>query len=372
MSNPSAESPDDPAVERLDRNQLLAWLVEQELPVDPDQPLEAELLARGRSNVTYRIRQGVSDSDGIDWVVRRQPFGHVMPSAHDMAREHRVISGVYAGGFPVPQPIALCEDPDVIGSVFHVMGYVPGLVMGAATETAHLTPPQARDLSHEIVSTLAQLHAIDANEVGLGELGRPEGFLIRQAARWRSQWDLSQTRDQPLAIDLADRLTTRVENVPAGAPWSIVHGDYRLDNTIVDPETMRIRAVVDWEMSTLGDPLSDLALLLVYWTRPTDRLLKRLPLVDGVTDHEGFIDRRELVDTYASASGRDVDHLDVCIALSCFKLAVILESIRKRILAGAQVGSAAGQADLMGQATDVLLELGLASLEGDALEALDS
>ncbi len=372
MSNGSANAPVDPAVERLDRDRLLAWFVEQGLPVAANEPLEAELLARGRSNVTYRIQQGNPDSGGLDWVVRRQPFGHVMPSAHDMAREHRVISGVYAGGFAVPQPIALCEDPDIIGSVFHTMSFVPGLVMGSAAETAHLTPQQARDLSFEVVSTLARLHAIDANEVGLGELGRPDGFLVRQAARWRSQWELSQTRDQPLAVELADRLAARVDQLPAGMPWSIVHGDYRLDNTIVDPETMRIRAVVDWEMSTLGDPLSDLALLLVYWTRSTDRQLKRLPLVDGVTDHEGFIDRRELVDAYVDVSGRNVDHLDACIALSCFKLAVILESIRKRILAGAQVGAAAGQADLMGQATDVLLETGLASLDGDALEALGS
>lgn len=372
MSDGSPDAVVDPAVARLDRDRLREWFVQQNLPVDPDRPLAAELLARGRSNVTYRIRQAATETGGIDWVVRRQPFGHVMPSAHDMAREHRVISGVYAGRFPVPPPIALCEEPDVIGSVFHVMEYVPGLVMGSAAETADLSPAQARDLSIDVVSTLAQLHAIGAQEVGLAELGRPEGFLVRQAARWRAQWELSQTREQPLAVELADRLAARVEAIPSGAPWSIVHGDYRLDNTIVDPDTMRIRAVVDWEMSTLGDPLTDLALLLVYWTRPTDQRLKSLPVADGVTDHEGFIDRRELVETYARVSGRSVDHLDACIALSCFKLAVIVESIRKRILAGAQVGTAVGQADLMGQATDVLLEVGLAALDGDALEALGS
>lgn len=362
-------SGDDP-VARLDRERLRSWLVAQGLPVHPNAPLEAELLARGRSNVTYRIRQVGAESGGIDWVVRRQPFGHVMPSAHDMAREHRVIKGVHAGGFAVPEPIALCQDPDVIGSVFHVMEYVPGLVMGAAAETEHLTPTQARELSIEIVTTLARLHAIDAQDVGLGDLGRPDGFLVRQAARWRSQWELSRTRDQPLAVALADELDHRLSTLQTGLPWSIVHGDYRLDNTIVDPQTMRIHAVVDWEMSTLGDPLSDLALLLVYWTRPTDQILKRLPLVDGVTDHAGFIDREELVEIYAQVSGRDVGHLDIAIALSCFKLAVILESIRKRILAGAQVGTAADQADLMGQATDVLLEVGMEALASDALAAL--
>lgn len=355
------------AVDRLDRSRLLRWLADQGLPVDPQGPLEAELLARGRSNVTYRVRQG-----DLDWVVRRQPFGHVMPSAHDMAREHRVISGMHAGGFVVPEPIALCEDPEVIGSVFHVMGFVPGLVMGSASETASLTSDQARELSLELVDTLARLHAVDAPSVGLGDLGRPSGFLVRQAQRWRSQWELSQTREQPLALQLADRLESRVASLPENTPWSVVHGDFRLDNTIVDPKTMQVAAVVDWEMSTLGDPLTDLGLLLVYWTRPDDVALKRLPLVDGVTDHPGFLDRIQLVDAYVDASGRDVDHLDACIALSCFKLAVILESIRKRILAGAQVGSAADQADLMGGATDLLLEMGSAALEGDALEALGS
>ena len=360
-------APEQSAVDRLDRVSLLRWLADQGLPVDPAAPIEAELLARGRSNVTYRIRQG-----DLDWVVRRQPFGHVMPSAHDMAREHRVISGMYAGGFVVPEPIALCEDPEVIGSVFHVMQFVPGSVMGSAAETASLTPTEARELSLELVGTLARLHAVDAPAVGLGELGRPEGFLIRQAQRWRKQWELSQTRELPLAVELADRLEARVRQIPEGVPWSVVHGDFRLDNTIVDPQSMRVSAVVDWEMSTLGDPLTDLGLLLVYWTRPDDVALKKLPLVGGVTDHEGFPDRRELVDAYVADSGRDVDHLDACIALSCFKLAVILESIRKRILAGAQVGSAAGQADLMGGATDVLLELGVAALERDALDALSS
>jgi aminoglycoside phosphotransferase (APT) family kinase protein len=357
----------DDAVDRLDAPTVARWMADQGLPIDPGGHLDVELLARGRSNVTYRLQQGESA-----WVVRRPPFGHVMPSAHDMAREHRVITGMHKGGFAVPEPLALCADPEVIGSVFHVMEFVPGLVMGSSADTGHLDEQQAHDLSLEVVQTLARLHAVDAEAVGLGDLGKPEGFLIRQAQRWRQQWELSQTRDQPLAERLADALDARLQSVPASDPWSVVHGDYRLDNSIVDPQTMRIKAVVDWEMSTLGDPLSDLALLCVYWTRPTDERLKRLPLVDGVTDHPGFLSRRELVDAYVTESGRDVAHLDACIALSCFKLGVILESIRKRILAGAQVGSAADQADLMAQATDVLLEVGTAALEGDALDALDA
>jgi aminoglycoside phosphotransferase (APT) family kinase protein len=357
----------DSATDRLDIERLSRWMLDQGLPIDPTRPIDIELLARGRSNVTYRLHQ-----DERDWVVRRPPFGHVMPSAHDMSREFRVISGMYAGGFAVPTPIALCEDPEVIGAVFHLMGYVPGLVMGSKAETAHLSPQQARELSLELVGTLARLHGIDAEAVGLGDLGRPEGFLQRQAKRWRQQWELSQTRDQPLAIALVDRLDERLAELPDNLPWSVVHGDYRLDNCIVDPESMKIAAVVDWEMSTLGDPLTDLALLCVYWTRSGDRRLKQLPVVDGVTDHEGFLNRHELVEEYSRISGRDVSHLDVCISLSCFKLAVILESIRKRILAGAQVGAAADQADAMGQATDVLLEVGMAALEGDALEALGS
>ena len=195
---PSSSSGDS-ATDRLDIERLSRWMLDQGLPIDPTRKIDVELLARGRSNVTYRLHQ-----DERDWVVRRPPFGHVMPSAHDMSREFRVISGMYAGGFAVPTPIALCEDPEVIGAVFHLMGYVPGLVMGSNPETAHLSPQQARELSLELVGTLARLHGIDAEAVGLGDLGRPEGFLQRQAKRWRQQWELSQTRDQPQAIALVE------------------------------------------------------------------------------------------------------------------------------------------------------------------------
>ena len=342
-------------------------MARQGLGVDPGSTLGAELLAQGRSNVTYRVWQ-----DSGEWVVRRPPFGHVMPTAHDMTREHAVISGVARAGFPVPRPLALCEDPDVIGAVFHVMEFVRGRTLTSAADTATMSDIEARSLSVEVVDVLTRLHAVDAGAVGLGELGRPTGFLPRQARRWREQWERSKTRDLPAAVTLVDRLDARLARLPDDLPWTIVHGDYRLDNTIVDPGMPRITAVVDWEMATLGDPLADLGLLLVYWTRPDDGALKQLGLIQGVTDASGFLDRQELVDTYVDITGRDVDHLDACIALSCFKLAVILESIRTRILSGAQVGAAAGQAEQMGEATDLLIRVGLDALDGDAIAALGS
>ena len=206
--------------------------------------------------------------------------------------------------------------------------------------------------------------------MGLGDLGKPEGFLERQVERWVKQWDLSKTRELPSLDSLVGWLRERVASLPRDLPWSVVHGDYRLDNCILDADEPRIRAVLDWEMSTLGDPLMDLATLLVYWSRPGEELRHRIAFASFVTDQPGFWDRSALVERYAQVSGRDVSHLDVCVGLSAFKLAVIMESIRKRTLAGQQLGSDASLADLMGTATDALIDLGLAVADGGGVDAL--
>jgi aminoglycoside phosphotransferase (APT) family kinase protein len=206
--------------------------------------------------------------------------------------------------------------------------------------------------------------------VGLGGLGRPEGFLARQVARWGKQWELSKTRDHPAIDELLSWLDSRVEGLPADLPWSIVHGDYRLDNAIVDPVEPRIRAVLDWEMATLGDPLMDLATMLIYWSRPGDELRHQIRFAAFVTDRDGFWERGQLVERYAERSGLDVGHLDVCVVLSGLKLAVIMESIRKRTLAGQQLGADSSLADGMAMATDALAEMGLAVAAGGGVDAL--
>jgi aminoglycoside phosphotransferase (APT) family kinase protein len=349
--------------EGLDLDALGPWLAARGL-ADPS-PLEAVRLAGGLSNVTYLVTQG-----DRSLVVRRPPLGHVMPTAHDMGREFTVLGGVTRGGFPAPRPLAYCDDDTVIGARFLVMEYVEGRIISSESAAADLSEVEADALSAELIDVLADLHAIDASTVGLAELGRPEGFLQRQVARWAKQWELSQTRDLPAIDRLIAWLAARVDALPADLPSAIVHGDYRLDNAIVDPQAPRIRAVLDWEMATLGDPLMDLATMLVYWSRPGDELRHRIRFAAFVTDRDGFWERGDLVSRYAERSGRDVDHLDVCLVLSGLKLAVIMESIRKRTLAGQQLGADTSLADGMAAATDALAEMGLAVAEGGGVDAL--
>ena len=349
--------------EGLDLGAVGPWLAARGL-VDPG-PIEAVRLAGGLSNVTYLVTQG-----DRSLVIRRPPLGHVMPTAHDMGREFTVLSGVTQGGFPAPQPLAYCDDDSVIGARFLVMEYVAGRIISSDAAAEGLTAADASALSAELVDVLASLHAIDARAVGLGDLGRPEGFLTRQVSRWAQQWELSKTRELPAIDELLVWLQERVAALPTDLPWSIVHGDYRLDNAIVDPVQPRIRAVLDWEMATLGDPLMDLATMLVYWSRPGDELRHQIRFAAFVTDRDGFWERQQLVERYAERSGLDVGHLDVCVVLSGLKLAVIMESIRKRTLAGQQLGADTSLADGMAMATDALAEMGLAVASGGGVDAL--
>jgi aminoglycoside phosphotransferase (APT) family kinase protein len=356
----------DPAGLRL--APLGVWLSENVDGFDNSAPLVAQLLAGGRSNVSYKL----TSASGRNYVLRRPPLGNIMPSAHDMQREHRVLSGLNRVDFPTPAALAICENSEVIGSQFMVMDFVDGRVIADSTDAQSLTPAQAGSISNNLVHTLAQLHLIDPADAGLEELGRPQGYLQRQAKRWGEQWAITKTRELPDIEHLHTWLTKNLANLTEDLPTGIVHGDYRIDNVILDSSSLDIKAVLDWEMSTLGDPISDLAISLVYWSQATDTLRSAIPVAEHVTDGDGFWTRTQIIDEYVSATNFSIEHLDECVALACFKLAVIMESIHKRNLDGLQLGAASGNDNRMGEATLALTQLGLATIESGAVNALNS
>jgi aminoglycoside phosphotransferase (APT) family kinase protein len=315
------------APEGVDLERLGPWFAAN-VPGATGAPLHAELIAGGRSNLTY-----VVDDGAHTWVLRRPPLGHVVATAHDMGREFRVLAGLADTDVPVPTVHAFCDDDSVNGAPFYVMERVQGQVLRDAAAMASLSPDDARRCSLELVDVLARLHAVDFQAVGLGDFGRPDGFLARNVARWGKQWAANKTRDVPQIDELARRLEAAL---PASGPPAIVHGDYRLDNTMLAPDDAgRIVAVLDWEMSTLGDPLTDLGLLLVYWGGAETAAVRSTQAVSTVA---GFLSTDEIVERYAEQSGRDLAHLDFYVVFAMYKLAVILEGINARFLMGKTVG----------------------------------
>ena len=296
-------------------------------------PLSFELISGGRSNLTYLVRGG-----GQEWVLRRPPLGHVLPTAHDMAREHRVLSALASTDVPAPRPIALCEDPAVNDMPFYVMQYCPGVVLAQDIPPGYApTPDDRRRISLALVDTLVRLHAVDYHAVGLDGFGRPDGYLERQVRRWSEQWQRSKTSELPEIDEVIRRL--RAALPPSPAP-TIVHGDYRLGNMALDPyDPGRVAAIFDWEMATLGDPLADLGYTLIYWTDADDP-----PPSGGVgtasafTARPGFFTRAEIAAEYARRSGRNVDAADFYQVLALYKLAVISDGIYARYLQGKTLG----------------------------------
>lgn len=322
-------------------------------------PLEADLVQGGRSNLTYRIRQG-----GRAWVLRRPPLAHVLPTAHDMSREYRVISALGDTDVPVPHTFAYCPDEDVIGAPFYIMSWVDGRKLATADDAAKLPPEEADAACEALVRTLAALHRVDPDAVGLAEFGRPSGYLERQVRRWYRQWEAAPTRSLPEVEQLRDRLAAALPDSPAA---TVVHGDYRFDNLLLHPETPDVAAVLDWEMATLGDPLADLGLLLVYWTEPGDRVRREIAVSPDVTSQPGFWSRRAVVERYAGLTGFDVETIDFYAALGCYKLAIVLEGIHARYLHGAYADENFGE--IWAGAPD-LLNLGLAVIDGGGLDAI--
>jgi aminoglycoside phosphotransferase (APT) family kinase protein len=318
-------------------------------------PVSFRLLAGGRSNLTYRV--DIASSPPRSFVLRRPPLGHVLPTAHDMVREHRVLAALAATQVPVARPVALCEDTAVLGAPFYVMEYRPGVVIEREIPVGYAESSDARRrLSLALVDTLVALHAVDSERVGLADFGRPAGYLERQVRRWSTQWERSKTRELPEVDHLAKLLLERLPRSPAP---TLVHGDYRLGNLALDPaDPGRVIAVFDWEMATLGDPLADLGYTLIYWGEAADAPHLRPPgSHQAVTARPGFLDRSEIVAEYAKRSGRDVSEIDFYQVLALFKLAVITEGIHARFLMGKTVGEGF---DAIGRQVAVLCERAIA------------
>ncbi|MEV4941728.1 phosphotransferase family protein [Streptomyces zaomyceticus] len=330
----------------LDPEQLRRHL-DRERPGLVSGPLEARLIEGGRSNLTYVVTDGTGR-----WVVRRPPLGHVLATAHDMRREHRVISALHPTRVPVPETLLLCEDDSVLGAPFYVMEFVEGTPYRSARELAPLGPERTRAAVLGLVDTLVDLHAVDPESVGLGDFGRPDGFLDRQLRRWGKQLDASRGRELP-GIDELHAALGRA--LPASPAPTVIHGDYRLDNVLIDGDE-RIRAVLDWEMSTLGDPLTDLGLLVMY---STPLGLPDSPVSTTATA-PGHPSAAELVERYAARSGRDTAGLAWYTAFAWFKLAVILEGIHYRWTLGQTVGAGF---DRIGDLVPVFIEHGLTTLQ---------
>lgn len=333
----------------LDLGRLTAHL-EAAVPGLVRAPLTAVPLTGGKSNLTYRV----TGADGAAVVVRRPPLGHVLPTAHDMGREARMLRTLRPHGVPVPEALHLCEDPSVVGTPFLVMEWIEGRTVDSwAAEGG----PAAVDAAcRSLVTALADLHRVAEALPSTRERARP-GYLRRQVERWTDQIKRSRTGPSPEVDELGRRLAgTRLED--AGATQ--VHGDYRFDNILLARDEPRVVAILDWEMATVGDPIADLALLLVYWHGAGDGRRSDVPVAIGQTTGDGFWDRRRLVEGYEIASGRQVPDLRPYLGVAAYKLAGVLQGIHARHVHGGTVGEGS---DGLERGVTALAELGLWALD---------
>jgi aminoglycoside phosphotransferase (APT) family kinase protein len=311
----------------VDPEALAAYLA-QALPGDTAS-LEVERIRGGHSNETFFVTRGAEE-----WVLRRPPRGPLLPTAHDVAREYRVLRALHGTAVPVPEPILLCEDTGVIGAPFYLMRRLHGKVIRARLPEAFAADVAARrGLGETLIDRLADLHAVDYAAVGLADFGKPQGYLERQLRRWSGQLDASRTRPLP---DLDTVTAWLAAHLPQSGPAAIVHGDYRLDNVMFAPDPpARILGIFDWEMATLGDPLADLGYLLSFWSEPSDPQPElQADASWAITTMPGFPTRADLVARYAERSGRQMTDVPFYVALAVWKLAILLEGSYKRHLAG--------------------------------------
>lgn len=325
-------SPYDPRIAAA-----LAWMSRN--VSGASEALSCELITGGRSNLTYRV----TGRSGRSWVLRRPPTGALLPRAHDMLREYRILRALSQHTtVPVPEPVALCDDESVLGAPFYVMADVPGKVLREPADAIALDQEVRTTAALRAVDVLAALHAVDVNRAGLADLGPPDGYVVRQLRRWLAQ--VEHSGDAEAITLLGPQQNSLMATAPAGTRVALVHGDYRFDNLVVDPDEGTLRAVLDWEIATLGDPLADLGSLLVCWDEPDD---ERPALgVTGPTAAPGFPSRRDVASWYAQASALDLDALDFYVAFGYWKLACVLHGVAHRYQSGAGGGAEALPIDM--------------------------
>lgn len=333
----------------LDPIALTRWLADAHPDIAQDQ-LTATVIAGGRSNLTYAI-----SGARMPLVLRRPPLGHVLSSAHDMRREHRVISALASTPVPVPVAIDFADDTggQITGTPFFLMERAPGAVLAYREQNAQYTPDGLRALSLDLARTLADLHAVRPTDVGLDGFGHPDGYLQRQLSTWRRQLDASRSRRTPTLDALQERLDTGVPQTPR---TTIVHGDYRLDNALVDGPQPQLTAILDWEMATLGDPLVDLGILALYWDIAALPGGARSAVPSAVDPDAGYPSFDEMANAYAAHAGIAIPDLGWYRAFAAYKLAVILEGIHYRYQAGDTVGEGF---ERMGDLVEPLAQQGL-------------
>ena len=336
--------------EGINAENVTKWLVERIPGIKP--PLNFSLIAGGHSNLTFRCE----DSAGNAYVLRRPPLGHVLESAHDMVREHKIIDALKASEVPVPANHGLCKDKSVNEADFYVMAFIDGLVLNDSVIAATLPEASRMPIGEDVVAILCNLHAINPDDVGLGDLGRKEAYLARQIKRWTKQWEAAKTHDIP---EMEESCRLLADRMPEQVGATIVHGDFRLGNMIVGDG--RVRAILDWELCTLGDPLADVGYLMNNWVT-----LEEVP-EPGEGDQSpsaagGFITREQIAEIYEKTTGRDLSGINYYRAFSHWRLAAIGQGVYKRYLVGA-----------MGENRDVDLEkqkAGVARRAASALELL--
>ena len=327
----STPSSDSDAIEGINLDNVTAWLAAR---TELDAPLSFELIAGGRSNMTYTV----TDASGRKFVLRRPPMGKLLPSAHDMAREHRLMDSLKDSPVPVPLMVGLCQDPEVNERDFYVMHHLDGVVVRDVEIGRTFSPETRTKMCHELINTLCALHRVDIDEVGLGDLAKRSGYIERQIKRWSGQWEQSKTREIPLIDNVRDTLLARL---PQQARTTIAHGDYRLSNCMMDPAGP-VAGVLDWELCTLGDPLADLAGLMGYWYDPAN------PDAGGdneTTGLDGFLSAEEMAGLYAEEMKVDLELVDYYRGFAAWRLACIGEGVYARYVNGQQ-GSQDEELDL--------------------------
>ena len=334
----------------IDKDSVTAWMVEA---VGAVAPLDFELIAGGRSNLTYRV----TDAAGRAYALRRPPVSHVLATAHDMVREHTIISALHPLGVPVARPLGLCVDEAVNESPFYVMEFVEGVILrDRAQAEAAFDPATRGTIGDHLATTLARLHDVDVEAAGLGALARHDGYIERQLRRWRTQYE--QMSDEGDADGLVQAVGDRLAAaIPTQQRVAVVHGDYRLDNTVL-AEDGSVRAILDWEICTLGDPMADVGVMLCYWAEKGDYS----PLGLAPSSAEGFASREQLLAAYARHSSLDVSRVSYYQAFGYWKLACILQGVYARYRAGATAGDPGSVAEFPHHIA-TLVQLALETLE---------